>query len=98
MHHPSLLLKLISPVNQHKTPRDRSNLAVLSRRIGQNAFWATLTAVLSRGFPFIAIFVAARLLGPREFGVFGFAQTLTMTSANIGAFGLGMAATKWVAK
>ena len=67
-------------------------------RIARGSFWNALATLLSRGLTFVAIVVAARLLGRELFGRFGILQAAITSFTAVGALGMGIAATKLIAE
>src|ERR1039457_2749857 len=70
----------------------------LGKRLARGAFWSLLGAVASRGLNMAAIEVLARLLGKSEFGEIGVIQSTMGMVQTLAGFGLGWAATKYVAE
>jgi O-antigen/teichoic acid export membrane protein len=70
----------------------------LVAQLAGNALWSTLGVVISRGLQFLSYIVIARTLGSAGFGRFGLIQSTLGMFAIIGTFGLGMTATRYIAK
>lgn len=62
--------------------------APLSRRMGLAVVWGGLNSILLRLGGFVSGIVAARIIAPREFGVFAVALTVHMIIINVSALGV----------
>lgn len=68
-----------------------------SRFIG-GAFWSVIGATLSRGMTFVAFIVVARILKREDMGKFGVVQATIDMFQTFAGFGLGLMATRYVAR
>jgi len=77
---------------------ERVNSSVLGKRLARGAFWTLVGTVLSRGLNMAAMICVARTLGGEQFGQLGIVQSSVMMLQTLAGFGLGWAATKYVAE
>lgn len=99
-------MNLLSGVNVIKPwlPRSvqdllgRLEVSSLARRLAHGAFWTSVGTFASRGLNMVAMIVLARILGKEEFGEIGIIQGSVMMFETLAGFGLGWAATKYVAE
>ena len=70
----------------------------LVAQLAGNALWSTLGVTISRGLQFLSYIVIARTLGSEGFGRFGLIQSTLGMFAIIGTFGLGVTATRFIAR
>ncbi|MHC1729244.1 MAG: oligosaccharide flippase family protein [Syntrophobacteraceae bacterium] len=77
---------------------DRMNSSVLGKRLALGAFWTLVGTVLSRGLNMVSMIVVARTLGEEQFGQLGIVQSSVLMFQTLAGFGLGWAATKYVAQ
>jgi len=83
---------------QFRGAKERLAKSPLAYRLASGAFWSTLGAVLSQIFTLLSSVIAARVMGPEQFGQYGVVlATIGMFSVFAG-FGLGATATKYVAE
>ncbi len=73
----------------------RSQLAC---RFLKGALWVTFGSVISRGLGLLASVAVARILGKERYGEIGIIQNTVVMLTTFAGFGLGMAATKFVAE
>ncbi len=94
---------LISTIINTMPPFLRSRIArvessPLGKRLAKGAFWSLLGALASRGLNMAAMMILARILGKNEFGEIGVIQSTMGMVQTLAGFGLGWAATKYVAE
>jgi O-antigen/teichoic acid export membrane protein len=77
---------------------DRLETSPLGRRLAHGAFWSLLGTLASRGLNMAAMIVLARILGKNEFGEIGIIQNSVLMFQTLAGFGLGWAATRYVAR
>jgi O-antigen/teichoic acid export membrane protein len=70
---------------------DRASLTLLRRRVRVGTAWSTLDVAVNRGAGFALGLVVARLLAPRDFGVFAVALVVHAILINISDLGIGTA-------
>ena len=70
----------------------------LGRRLAHGTFWSLVGVLASRGLNMAAMIFLARILGKNEFGEIGIIQVTLGMAQNLAGFGLGWAATKYVAE
>jgi O-antigen/teichoic acid export membrane protein len=71
--------------------------ATLAQRFIHGSFWSLIGALGAQGFTLVASVFTARVLGKDAFGQFSFLQGTVATAATFAGFGLGLAATRYVA-
>lgn len=69
-----------------------------SSRLISGVLWSVAAAVLSQGGGFVISVVLARLLGKTAFGQYGIIQNTVVTFSNLAAVGLGVTATRYLAR
>jgi O-antigen/teichoic acid export membrane protein len=77
---------------------ERLESSPIGKRLARGAFWAFTGTLFSRGLNMAAMILVARLLGKSEFGELGIIQSTVMMFQTLAGFGLGWAATKYVAE
>jgi len=70
----------------------------LGSRLAKGAFWSLSGALISRGLGIISWILVGRLLGKEGFGELGVLQSTVGMFGTVAGFGMGMAATKYVAE
>ncbi|HLW99420.1 MAG TPA: oligosaccharide flippase family protein [Candidatus Acidoferrales bacterium] len=70
----------------------------LRARFTLGVFWSIAGAVISRGFTLVSSIICARFLGRTGFGELGMVQSTAGTFGIFAGLGLGLTATKYVAK
>jgi O-antigen/teichoic acid export membrane protein len=73
-------------------------VSTLSRRIARGAFWSTAGSIVSRGLGLLAWILVGRILGKTGFGELGSLQATLGFFGTLATFGIGIAATKFVAE
>lgn len=81
-----------------KSMVDKLENSPLGRRLAHGAFWSFVGTVVSRGLNMAAMIILARILGKVEFGEVGVIQSTMGMVQTLAGFGLGWAATKYVAE
>jgi len=77
---------------------DRIERSDIGRRLTRGSFWSLVGLLVSRGCNLAAMILLARMLGKIEFGEIGMVQTSLGMVQTLAGFGLGWAATKYVAE
>jgi O-antigen/teichoic acid export membrane protein len=90
-------LQIIMPSPARKL-LDRLEASPLGRRLAVGAFWTLVGTVLSRGLNMAAMIIVARILREERFGQLGIIQSSVLMFQTLAGFGLGWAATKYVAE
>ncbi len=70
----------------------------IGRRLTRGSLWSLVGLLASRGLNMAAMILLARILGKIEFGEIGVVQTTLGMVQTLAGFGLGYAATKYVAE
>lgn len=81
-----------------KTFLDRLESSPMGQRLARGAFWTLVGTLVSRGMNMVAMVLVARMLGRSEFGEIGIIQSTIGMFQTLAGFGLGWAATKYVAE
>lgn len=77
---------------------DRLESSPIGQRLARGAFWTIIGTVVARGLNMAAMVLVARMLGKNEFGEIGIIQSTMAMFQTLAGFGLGWAATKYVAE
>jgi O-antigen/teichoic acid export membrane protein len=77
---------------------DRVESSSWGSRLARGVFWSGVGAVVSRLFALGAAIVAARVLGKVAFGELGMIQSTVQLFGTFATFGVGLAATRYVAE
>ena len=77
---------------------ERIKSSPTGERLARGTFWTFTGTLFSRGLNMAAMILVARLLGKSEFGELGIIQSTVMMFQTLAGFGLGWAATKYVAE
>jgi O-antigen/teichoic acid export membrane protein len=99
----SLLVKMEDAVKR-LLPRSFGSLlksircSQIGQRLTRGAFWSLVGLIASRGLNMLSMVFVARLLGKIEFGEVGVLQGTVLIAQGLASFGLGYAATKYVAE
>lgn len=72
--------------------------SALGKRLARGAFWALVGTFGARGLNMLSMVFVARILGRDEFGELGIIQSTMGMFQTLAGFGLGWAATKFVAE
>jgi O-antigen/teichoic acid export membrane protein len=81
-----------------KSLLERVESSPLGQRLARGTFWTLVGVFISRGLNMAAMIFLARMLGKNEFGEIGVIQTTVGMIQTLAGFGLGWAATKYVAE
>ncbi len=84
--------RFASLFHRHGLPAERS------RRLLSGVAWSVAAAVVTQGTGFAVSVLLARLLGKAVFGQYGIIQNTVVTFSNIAALGLGVTATRYLAR
>lgn len=79
-------------------PLKRRGSSELAPRFASGVFWSLLGGVSSQVLAFLASVWVARQLGGEQFGEFAMIRSTAMMLSLLGAFGIGMTATKHIAE
>lgn len=77
---------------------ERVEASPLGSRLAKGAFWSLCGALLSRGLGIISWILVGRVLGKEGFGELGVLHSTVGLFGTVAGFGMGMAATKYVAE
>ena len=77
---------------------ERLEASPIGKRLARGAFWAVGGTLISRGLNMLAMILVARVLGKSQFGELGIIQSTVVMFQTLAGFGLGYAATKYVAE
>lgn len=77
---------------------ERIEASQLGKRLAHGAFWSLVGTLVYRGLNMAAMILLARILGKVEFGEVGVIQSTMGMVQTLAGFGLGWAATKYVAE
>lgn len=76
----------------------RVEASPLGSRLAKGALWSLSGALISRGLGIISWILVGRILGKEGFGELGVLQSTVGLFGTVAGFGMGMAATKYVAE
>jgi O-antigen/teichoic acid export membrane protein len=77
---------------------DRIYSSPLALRLTTGTFWNLFGSVISRVLTLVSFIVVARIVGKESFGELGMIQSTVVMFQTVSGFGLGTAATKYVAE
>ncbi len=91
-------LKLKTFPRSFKPIIDRINSSPLALRLTTGTFWNLIGSMISRVLTLLSFLVVARIIGKESFGELGMVQSTVIMFQTVSGFGLGTAATKYVAE
>jgi O-antigen/teichoic acid export membrane protein len=77
---------------------DRVRASPVAHRLLRGAFWSTAGALVSRGLGLLSWILVGRIVGKTGFGELGLMQATIGLFGTVAGFGMGLAATKFVAQ
>lgn len=77
---------------------NRINSSPLALRLTKGTFWNLFGSVISRALTLVSFIIVARIVGKESFGELGMIQSTVIMFQTVSGFGLGTAATKYVAE